>query len=157
MGRNYFFFAALTAVLSVPVLWAFAATAWVEPSDTLLLPHINGTGQTVSAALELQLQHDVPCTISVHVNSAGGEILTGPAPSYTQLTTSYKFTGGSLLAQDADWISSDVFRTRIYSVTTTGPTTDSFFLSVQGQAPSGHAIAAGDYKTNGLALVVTWP
>jgi hypothetical protein len=148
---GYFF--ALIVTLSAPMAMVMAATAWMGPGYNLGLPHVNQTGQTVSSSMDLSLQHDTPCDVTIHLQRAGGEVLTGPGGA--TLTTSYMLTGDALLTPDVDWVSSTDFSNRLYHIKTNGPTNDVLHLAVQGQSPTGRAVPAGDYTT-AFSLTVTW-
>jgi hypothetical protein len=144
-------FFALAVVLSATL--SLGATAWLGPTYTLDLPHVHQTNQTVTSQLDLNLQHDTTCDITVHVTRAGGEVLTEPGG--TTLSTYYMLTGACLLTQDADWVSSADFLARTYHVQTNGPTTDVIHLAVKGVSPAGHAVPEADYTT-GFVLTVTY-
>jgi len=153
MVRHALLFFALVAGLSAPVAIALGATAWMGPGYNLSLPPVNGTGQTISGSLDLSLQHDTPCDVTIHLLRNGGEVLTGP--NGATLTTTYMLTGPCLLTPDATWISSTDFRNRVYHVNTNGPTNDILHLAVRGESPAGRAVPVGDYNTS-FALTVTW-
>jgi len=153
MVRKFILFFALIAPLSAHVVIGYGATAWMGPTYSLTLPHINQTAQTISGSLDIALQHDTPCDVTIHVLRTGGEVLTGPGGA--TIATSYMVTGAAILTPDADWVSSDDFRARLYHIKTNGPTTDEIHLAVRGESPAGRALPVGDYTTS-FALTVTW-
>lgn len=153
------FFYALIGFLSALVIDTKAATNWIGPAHyTLALKKdlTNNLGQLdreVEGYLDLQLEHDTPCDISMHVLRADGELLVGP--NNTKLTTNYKLTGAALTAPDAAWVDSTTFRSKVYHVHTSGPITDTLTLHVQGTLPAGANPPPGSYTTY-FAMTVTW-
>ncbi len=153
MVKRVVYFFALFFFLSAPMAWVLGATVWMGPTYDLTLPHVTQSGQSITGGLDLALQHDGPCDVTIHPLRAGGEVLTGPGGA--TLKTSYKLTGAAILVPDADWVESADFRVRAYHIQSSGPTTDVLRLEVKGESPTGGAVPAGDYTTS-FALTVTW-
>ena len=122
---------------------------------TLAVPeHITGTGaeQARSGSLDMPLDHDTPCTITVSVAKAGDEVLASAGDT---LVTSYKLTGAALQnGGDGDWVDSSTFLTRNYSVPETGPP-DGITIWVRAAAGSGRANNAGTYSAS-VILTASW-
>jgi hypothetical protein len=130
-------------------------TQWQgRPYSVMLTGGIQAVGQSCTGSSVLTLSHDGPCTINVSVPQGGAELLTlgGAGSGGGTLVTSYKITG--IADQDADWLSSDAFLLRSYSVPG-GAGTEHLTLSVRGTAPTDRAPEPGNY-TAAIILTVTF-
>jgi len=118
---------------------------------TLAVPeHITGARQAPIGSLEMTLDHDTPCTITVSVAKAGDEVLTSAGDT---LVTSYKLMGAALQnGGDGDWVDSSTFLTRNYSVQGTDP---KIKIWVEAAAGSGRANNAGTYSAS-VILTASW-
>jgi hypothetical protein len=130
-------------------------TQWEgRPYSVALSGNILGVGQSSTGSSVLTLSHDGACSVSVSVPQAGAEVLTlggagGGAPT---LTTSYRITG--IADEDADWLTSDAFLLRTYTVPG-GAGTEHLTLWVRGAAPTNEAPEAGSYSA-AIVLTVTF-
>ncbi len=132
-----------------------ADTQWQgRPYSVTLAGGIQTVGQTRTGSTAMTLTHDGPCMLSVSVPQNGAQVLTlgGAGGGGPTLTTSYKVTG--IAEQDADWLTSDAFLLRTYSVLG-GPATENMTLWVRGAAPADQAPEPGNY-TASIVLTVTF-
>jgi hypothetical protein len=146
-----------TAVMLAALLCCahlLADTQWQGRPYSVTIPGgIQQVGQSATGTTALTLTHDGPCTFSVSVPQAGAEVLTlGGAGGGPTLATSYKITG--MADQDADWLSSDAFLLRSYSVPG-GAGVENLTLWVRGAAPADTAPEAGTYTAQ-IVLTVTF-
>ena len=129
---------------------ALGGANWSGQPYTLAVPdHITGAGQAPIGSLEMTLDHDTPCTITVSVAKAGDEVLTSAGDT---LVTRYKLTGAALLNGDEVWVDSSKFLTGNYSVQGADP---KIKIWVEAAAGSGRATNAGTYSAS-VILTASW-
>jgi len=153
MFKHLVQFAAMVAVVGWARGVTLAGATWNGQPYSLTMPtHISAIGQASTGSINLPLQHDSACNISVSVAQAGNEVLTHAGQT---LTTYYKLTGAALQGDaDATWVTSSDFLTHVYHIASTGPM-DTLTLSVKATVPANSAPPAGDYNAS-IILTVTW-
>jgi hypothetical protein len=131
---------------------ALGGANWSGQPYTLAVPdHITGAGQKHIGSLEMTLDHDTPCTITVSVAKAGDEVLASAGDT---LATSYKLTGTALQGGgDPAWVDSSKFLTGNYSVAEGED--PKITIWVQAAASSGRANDAGTYSAS-VILTASW-
>ena len=131
--------------------YVYGAASWLGQPYVLNIPtSITTCGQAISGSINLTLDHDSPCTLSV--SAAGGtEVLKKGSSS---LTTYYKIISGNVPESDLDWVGSGDFLTHMYTVLGSGAG-DTITLWVKGVAPGLTAPDAGVYTAT-VTLTVSW-
>lgn len=130
---------------------ALGGANWSNQPYTLAVPDpITGAGQVRIGSLDMTLDHDTPCTITVSVAKAGDAVLTFAGDT---LATSYRLTGTALQGGgDPAWVDSSTFLTGNYSVEGADP---KITIWVQAAASSGRANDAGTYSAS-VILTASW-
>ena len=127
----------------------FGGATWVSPTYTLnTSAHISAVGQVRTGSINLTVNHDAPCTLTV----AGNPTLTNGSST---LATAYKLTGpGYVTNRDVAWVPAATFLTHSYGITNPGPAT-TLTLDVQATPPPDAAPDAGVYTAT-VTLTVSW-
>lgn len=124
-----------------------------DPYSLSIANHISACNQSQSSSLTMTLEHTKRCTIRVSVAQAGNEVLRSSGGD--TLTTAYRLTGPSLQGGgDANWVASSTFRTRSYTVTTTGPS-DPITIWARATSAGNRANDAGTYSAQ-VILTASW-
>lgn len=131
---------------------AYGDASFVNPAPTLAIAtHVSSIGQTIEDSLDIPLNHDSACSLSITSASPGDEQLhNGPA----SLSTFYKLTGAALLNPDSNWVASGTFVSQSYTIPGTGPL-DHLTLWARATTPVNSAPDAGLYSAS-VIITVTW-